>query len=264
MRERSLGTTRRFFWPFAFTFGALFLLPIALTLGLAFFRRGLYGGIEWTLTTEAWARLADPSYLEVLVRTGVWALGTAAACLLIALPYAYFLTRERRPWVREALWALVLLPFFTNFLIRTFALKSLCQGLGIEGAPAVLFGMLTNYLPIAVIPMVGAFYRFDAHYEEVAKDLGASEAVFFFKVFLPIKWPSVTLAFLLVFTPSLGEFVVPTILGDASTLSYGTLIADQFLKQRDWPFGSALTWVLMMPVLAGVYFMNQAGKRESA
>jgi spermidine/putrescine transport system permease protein len=189
-------------------------------------------------------------------------------CLLVGFPLAYFLATRTSPRFRGVLLGLVIVPFWTSFLLRTFAwrillagngpLSTLLQDVGLLGGPlrvldtrgAVQLGVLYNYLPLMIFPLFVALDRLDPALREASKDLGANRVRTFLQVTLPLVMPGVVAGLLLVFIPLAGEYVTPTILGGAKGLMAGGLVASQFLEALNWSLGSAMAVVLILLILA--------------
>lgn len=238
--------------------------------------RGLYGGVEPGLSLQSYARFFDPLYLRILARTVWLAALTTALCAGIGYPVAYAIAGAGR-W-KHALLFLVVLPFWTSFLVRTYAImfllrdtglvNSVLLGLGVVDAPltllytpgAVLAGLVYGYLPFMVLPLYASLEKLDPALLEAAESLGARPAARFFRVTLPLSLPGLVAGGLLVFIPALGAFLTPDLLGGARQVMIGNLIQQQFGGARDWPFGSAASFVLMALVLAVVYvFLRRGG-----
>lgn len=259
--------------------GLLFYLvlvaaPVGLVLAYMFATRGRFGGVEWTLNLDNFARAVEPLYLDVLWSSlGIAAAATALA-LLIGYPTAAAIAKLPPSWRTVAL-VLVVVPFWTNFLIRIYAwivllnsqglLNDALLGTGLITAPlellytdgAVVVGLVYAYLPLMILPVYAAIGRLDTEVLEASANLGASRVRTFWSVQLPLTLPGVVTGCILVFVPSLGNFVVPELLGGGKTVMVGNLIRDQFLKAQDWPFGSVLAFVVVL-ALVGL-FLVQAG-----
>ncbi len=236
-------------------------LPLGLVASYAFFDRNRFGGIEFTFTLDNFIRLADPLYLGVIGNSIVTALIVTLLALAIGYPTALMITRLPAKWRTVALVA-VLLPFWTNFLIRTYALILLfnnagwingaLQGLGITQDPiamlytpqAVVVGLLYLYLPLMILPLYSSLSSQDPLLGEAATNLGAGPFRVFRTVTFPMSIPGVLTGCIFVFVPAMSNFVVPELLGGGKSSLVGNLIRDQFLKARDWPFGAALAIVL--------------------
>ena len=248
----------------AFAWYLFFLLaPLAIVTATSLASRGTYGGIEWTFSFENFTRAFDPLYLTVLYRSILLAFFTMFACALIGVPLAIAMATSSAR-MRSVLVLLLAIPFLTNLVIRICALKSftsydgplawLLTQAGIPFEPfglsqngtLVSFGMISTYLPFMVFPIYGALEKFDFSLVEAAQDLGASFVQVLFRILVPMLRAPVIAGALLVFVPAMGEFLIPDLLGGAKTMLAGNLISEQFLKARDWPFGSSLSVLLMV------------------
>ncbi|WP_407649443.1 ABC transporter permease [Brevibacillus composti] len=241
---------------------ALFLLPLILIFGVSFFTRSSFGGIEAPLTLENYVRFFDPLYLKILWVSCVLAFFTTAICLVLGYPFAYIIARSPASW-RNILMLLIIVPFWTNSLIRTYAwivllrtegvINTFLLQLGIISQPlpllynetAVLIGLVYTMLPFMVLPLYASIEKLDRSLLEASADLGARPLQTFWKVTLPLTAPGIMAGSLLVFIPSLGLFFIPDLMGGSKTVLIGNLIKNQFLTARDWPFGSASSIILM-------------------
>ncbi len=258
----------------------LFGVPLILVLAVSFASRGTYGGIEWVGTLGNYTSIADSLYLRIFWRSLWLAVLTTVICLVMGFPLAYVIARAPKRW-QGVLLFLVIIPFWTNFLVRTYAwmfilrteglLNTALMSLGLIHEPlnllftdtAVLIGLVYGYLPFMVLPLYAALERLDRSLVEAAWDLYAKPVQVFTKVVLPLSKPGVIAGCVLVFIPSLGAYVTPDLLGGARTMMIGNLIQHQYLVVRDWPFGSALSFVLMAGVLAAVLYYLRAGGARS-
>lgn len=245
-------------WYTVFLFGPLLLVVV-----MSFTTRGLYGGIDWKMSVSNFSRAFDPLYAQILLRSFWLALVTSGLCLTLGFPMALAMATAARRH-RNTLVMLLAVPFLTNLVIRICALKALTAFDGplvtvlrflhiphdpfalSQNFPLVLFGMVSTYLPFMVFPLYGALERFDFSLIEAGQDLGATYPQVIARVLVPNIRKSLVSGFLLVFIPALGEFVIPDLLGGAKTMLAGNLISEQFLKARDWPFGSALSVLLII------------------
>jgi spermidine/putrescine transport system permease protein len=262
-------------WLFLF-----FLLPLLIVVVYSFLERGTYGGVRWIFTLENFVRVFDPLYLNTFLRS-VWiALITTLCCLLFGFPLAYFIaTRPAR--TRNSLLLALMIPFWTNFLIRTYAWLTLLRtntglinvslmSLGVIKEPlpifgndfAIVLGLVYGWLPDMVLPVYVALERLDDSLLEAASDLYASGLNVFRRVIWPLSLPGVVAGSMLVFIPSLGAFVTPAILGAAKSLMIGNVISNQFLAAHDWPFGAALSTLMMTLMLFAtlLYFRSTTSK----
>lgn len=257
---------------------AFFAAPLSVLLIYSFLSKGIYGGVEWIPTLANYARLFDSLYLKVFLNSFLLASCTTLLCLFLGILLAFWIVQARTAW-RPFLLLLVVLPFLSNFLVRTYAIKGLLGHQGwlmsvlhwlhlvpedasfSQGLIAVAIGLVTNYLPLMTLPLYIGFEKFDFSILEAAKDLGAGPARSFFTVFLPNVKSSLYSACFMVFVPALGEFLIPDLLGGAQVQTVGKVVAEQFLKTRDWPFGAALTFSLMLLLFLSLFRKKDAGVR---
>lgn len=258
---------------------ALFVFaPLAVVAAYSLLTRGAYGGLGPPWTLENYGRLADPLYLGILLRSFWIAAVTTLLCAVLGFPLALFLARSGPR--KNFYLALVMLPFWTSFLVRTYAwifllrdtglINTVLAGLGLTREPlpllynagAVILGLVYGYLPFMVLPIFAAIERLDPHLEEAAADLGARPAVTVLRVVLPLAKPGIVAGALLVFIPCLGAYLTPDLLGGGKTVMAGNLIQNQFTSARDWPFGAAAALVLMALVMLplGLVF-RKSGER---
>jgi spermidine/putrescine transport system permease protein len=267
--------------PCIFWIGIFFLLPLLLMGVYSFLQRGLYGGVTWVFTWENYTRFVDPLYLKILLRTFRISFLTTVVLLLVGYPMAYRIARARARW-RNVLLFLVILPFWTSDLIRTYAwmlilrdtglLNSLLQWLHITREPifllytegAILLGLAYIYLPFMVLPLYASIEKLDPALLEAAEDLGATPFWRFVKVTAPLTKSGILAGSLLVFIPAVGVFVVSDLLGGAKAMMIGNLVQLQFGPARNWPFGSAASFILMAIVLVAVFsYLRFAGGKEA-
>lgn len=257
-------------------FVAFLLVPLGFISVYSLATKGVYGGIVYQFGPQNYLRAADPIYLKIVFNSLKLALFTTVSCLLLGFPLAWVIATSRG-WLKGFLLAAVVIPFWTNFVVRAYAVKlllsehgpvsALLSALGLIVAPmdlgnnelAVWIGMVTNYLPFLVLPLYVTIDRFDFTLIEAARDLGASAPRLFWQVVVPLTRPGWLSGAVFVFTPALGEFVIPDLLGGARTMLVGNLITDQFLKSRDWPFGSAIALLLMAAVMISLWIQLREG-----
>jgi spermidine/putrescine transport system permease protein len=257
--------------PVTFWLGLFFLVPLLLILAYSFGTSGPYGGITLGFNPGNYLNVFDPLYLEIVARTFVIATVNTLICLLLGYPLAYFIAFKGRRW-RNLLILLVMVPFWTSFLIRAYAWVVILNGngvankslqfLGITDEPvnliftpgAVTIGMAYAYLPFMILPLYASLEKLDVQLKEAAQDLGASRWHTFWRVTFPLSMPGMIAGSILVFIPSAGEFVIPDLLGGSRTVLMGNLVQQQFLQARDWAFGSALAMILAALLLAAILF----------
>ncbi|TMR21050.1 ABC transporter permease [Nonomuraea turkmeniaca] len=254
----------------------LLLAPLALVLSYGVFQRGRFGGVVYEFTTENFTRLIDPLYLGVVAGSLKIAGLTTLIALLVGYPTAYVIAQLPPKWKTIALVAVVL-PFWTNFIIRVYAWIILLSGPGLVNSGlealglgpyellynqgAIVTGLLYSYLPLMVLPLYSAIERLDPQLREASANLGASGFTTFRKITLPLTVPGVLTGCLFVFVPSFGNFVIPEILGGNKSIMVGNLIRDQFLKARDWPFGATLTLALIAVLIVLLIAQAWAARR---
>jgi spermidine/putrescine transport system permease protein len=276
--------------------GALFLMPgmiwlllflvlpgIALVI-VSFATRGNYGQLEWTLTLENYQRLAGFSlfgwtydYLAILWRSVSVAFITTVVCVLLSYPLCFFIAA--RPKRSRYMWlTLVVIPFWTNMVIRAYAwllilsaempFARMAAWLGVipQGSPlypnalAVYLGMISMYLPFVTLPLFASVERLDWSLAEAAQDLYASPLRVFRRAILPQTMPGLSVGIILTFVPAMGMFVVPDLLGGAKYMLMGNLIQQQFGASRDWPFGAAISMGLMALTMIGLHIYRRKGE----
>jgi spermidine/putrescine transport system permease protein len=255
-----------------------FAVPFVIVLVYSFASRSSTGRTvlgDWNLVS--YRRLFDPLVAQIAFRSLWLALATTLLCLVVAYPFAYFVA-TRTPRVRNVLLILVMIPFWSNFLVRTYAwrvllgsdgpVSQITQLLGLGETRllftvwAILIGLVYGFLPFMVLPLYAAIERMDWSLVEAARDLYASGWTAFRKVTWPLSMPGVIAGSILVFIPALGAYVTPAILGGARTVLLGDYIVDQFLAARNWPYGSALSVALMAVMLLATVVYFRAGGRN--
>ena len=233
--------------------------------------------IEPDLTLGNFSRLMDRAHLDIMLSSLRLSGLVTAICLLTAYPFASILARARKP-VRSALLLLVVIPFWTNSLVRTYAMtamlnssgivNNLLLSLGLIDAPlammytpgAVVLGLTYTLLPFMILPLYAALERLDRRYLEAARDLGASPWRAFWRVVVPLTMPGIVSGCMLVFLPAIGMFYVSDVLGGAKAMLLGNFIRDQFLTTRDWPLGAAasVTLTILMGLMLLLYWKSAA------
>jgi spermidine/putrescine transport system permease protein len=244
-----------------------FLLPLAYLLAVSFARRSPYGTIEWALGFSNYWRAFQPLYLGVYWRSFWMALLTTALCMLLGYPVAYALALKVSGRWKSALLMLVVIPFWTSFLIRTYAWMVILRTEGVVNTAllalhfvheplrllytplAVFIGLVYGELPFMILPLYAVLQKLDPILLEAAQDLGANRWHTFLRITLPISLPGLSAGGVLVFIASIGAFITPDLLGGARTIMVGNLIQNQFASVRDQPFGSAVAFLLTFVVL---------------
>jgi spermidine/putrescine transport system permease protein len=265
-----------FLAPGAIIIVGLFLAPLTIILAYSLMTRGAYFGLGPPWTLENYVRVFDPLYGQVLLRS-FWLAGVATLfCLVLGFPLAMFISRSGS---RKNLFLnLVILPFWTSFLVRLYAwifllrdtglVNSTLQSMGIISEPlpmlyndgAVILGLVYGYLPFMVLPLYATLERLDPALMEASADLGARPVTTFTKVVLPMCAPGIKAGAVLVFIPCLGAFLVPDLLGGGKSIMIGNVVQNQFTTARDWPFGAAISLILMAIVM--VLLMAFLGRKS--
>ena len=248
-----------------------FLIPLLIIAGLSFLSRGDYGEIQLPLTFENYKRFFgfselgfDWLYPFVALRSLLLGLATCVLCLLVGTPIAFFIARLPEK-LRHIALVLVIVPFWTNLLIRTYAwqillgpngwISRIAQTFGIPaealypGTFAVMLGMVCDFLPFFILPLYASVEKIDWTLAEAAADLGAHRVQIFRHAILPQISAGLAAGAILVFLPATGQFVIPDLLGGAKTVMLGNVIQQQFGQSRDWQFGSAVSCVTLILAL---------------
>ena len=267
--------------------------PLLIMLVFSFLTAGDYGGIKWQFSTEAWFQVAfyndifnetvtiADDHLSIFWRSVKLSFLTTLVAFLLGFPTAYFIAT--RPVETRNIWLfLVTIPFWTNLLIRTFAILEIIRnqglvntvliGLGVIDQPldmlftdiAILLGMTYVYIPLMILPIYASMERLDFRLVEAAYDLYASRWRVLVRVILPLVKPGVIAGSILVFIPSLGAYVTPRVLGGGKHLMIGNLIELQFGQGRNWPLGAALSLTLLVIVMVALMVYVRSVQKEGA
>lgn len=256
-----------------------FIAPLVIVVIVSLATRGAYGKTIYELTFGNYLKAVDSLYLSAYWRT-VWiATTTTILCLLVSYPVAYYIALRAPARWKRILLVLTVIPFWTSFLIRTYAwmlllrsegvINSALMQVGLIGEPlkllyndfAVLVGQVYGELPFMILPIYVALEKLDNRLLEASQDLGANRFWTFLKVTLPLSRPGVIAGIVLVFIPSLGAFITPDLLGGAKSVMIGNLIQNQF-TQLNQPFGSALSLMLTAAVLLLLFLAMRAGLKS--
>ena len=253
------------------------MIPNIMIIGTSFLTRDEANLIEMTFTLDNYVRLADPLYFKVLMHSFYMAIIATLLCLIIGYPFAYIVAKMPEKW-RPFMLFLVIVPFWTNSLIRTYGLKIVLGAQGVLNKSllaldiidkplrimytetAVMIGLVYILLPFMILPLYSAIEKLDDTYLEAAKDLGANKFQTLLKVVLPLTMPGIIGGCLLVLLPALGMFYISDLLGGAKNLLIGNVIKSQVLNARDWPFGAATSIALTVAMAIMLYAYYRAGK----
>ncbi|NJO36511.1 MAG: ABC transporter permease [Rhizobiales bacterium] len=260
------------------------IVPCSIVFFFSFFERGVYGGIDYTFTLENFARSAEPIYRSIFLKSTIIAGLATVIAVLLAYPAAYAISLASKERQTRYL-LLVMLPFWSNYLIRTYAWIVLLNregvinkgliGAGLITEPldilyntfSVVTGLVYNYLPFVILAIYASLQRLDPAIREASEDLGAPPWRTFLRVTLPLTLPGVAAGAVFVFVLSIGNFITPDLLGGGRIQMVGNLIYDQFLSARDWPFGAALSLalilVMMLLLFAQAAAVNRAQQTEA-
>jgi spermidine/putrescine transport system permease protein len=260
-------------------FTVFFLAPLLIIVLYSFLRKGLYGGVTMgEFTLEAYRNLGNSSFAIITVRTLITALAATLITILIALPCGYFMARSKH---QTFLLLLIIIPFWTNFLIRVFAWVNILGNNGFLNDLLIQIGLIDNYiqflynqssvvlvlvymyLPYAILPLFATIDKFDFSLLEAARDLGATKAQSMIKVLLPNIRSGLYTAVLFTFIPIFGAYAVPLLVGGKDSYMLGNVIADQLTKARNWPLASAISLVLTVITTAGVLIMLNLQRRDA-
>lgn len=258
-----------------FWLGLFVLVPLLMLLTASFLQRGDTEFIKFAFTLENYQRILNSIYLDVFWNSFYLAAVTTLFCLLIGYPFAFLLARVNGAY-KHLFLLLVIIPFWTSSLIRTYAMviilktngvmNSFLLWLGVIQEPlqllytqtAVVIGLVYSLLPFMVLPLYATIEKLDMRLIEAAKDLGARKVMIFMSIIIPLTMPGIIAGSMLVFLPALGMFYIPDLLGGAKALLIGNLIQNQFLSARDWPFGAAVSVMLVfvMTLLLVLYYFS--------
>ena len=254
------------------------IVPCLIVFFYSFFERGTYGGIDYIFGFQNFSRAAEPVYRTIFLTSARIALEATLIAVVVAYPAAYAISLA--PKARQTrLLLLVMLPFWSNYLIRTYAWIVLLnreglinrglRGMGVIDEPlpilynefAVVTGLVYNYLPFVILAIYASIQRIDPSLREASEDLGAPGWRTFLRVTLPLTLPGVAAGAVFVFILSIGNFITPDLLGGGRLQMVGNLIYDQFLSARDWPFGAAVSLVLIFIMMLLLFAQAAAVNR---
>ena len=265
--------------PMAAWFTFFFLAPIILIVIYSFLKKGLYSGVEWEFSLDAYRSLTTPSFLAITVRTLVTSVIATVLTILIALPCGYCMARSKH---QTLLLLLIIVPFLTNFLIRVFAWMNILGNNGFINEFLMYFNLISEYIPLmynqravtlvlvymylpyAILPLFSTIDKFDFSLLEAAMDLGAGKLKAMIKVLLPNIKAGLFTAVLFTFIPIFGAYAIPQLVGGKDSYMLGNIIADQILKSRNWPLASSISMMVTVITTVGVLFMMNIQRRETA
>lgn len=254
-------------------------IPMLFIIFISFMTRGTFGGVEYTPSLESYQTMMEVTYFHVIVKSLGVAAETTIACLIVGYPFAYFIARKP-PDVASRLITLLMIPFWTNSLMRLNAWMLIFQtdgpvnkfllNISLIDKPItfiftdglVLLGLITNYLPFAVLPMYSSIEKLQKPILEASADLGAKPSVTLMKVTLPLTFPGIFSAIILTFIPALGTYVITDMLGGGKVLYIGNIIKNQFGTIRNWPLGAAMSVLLLAVTALMIFIYSRFAKVE--
>jgi spermidine/putrescine transport system permease protein len=260
-------------------FTIFFIAPLLIIVIYSFLKKGLYGGVEWVWSIEAYRSLGNPSYFVIITRTILTSITATVITIFIALPCGYFMARSR---YQTLLLLLIIIPFWTNFLIRVFAWMNILGNNGFLNEFLIRLGLIDDYihflynqkvvilvlvymyLPYAILPLYSTIDKFDFSLLEAARDLGSTKASSMIRVLLPNIRSGIYTAVLFTFIPIFGAYAVPLLVGGKDSYMLGNIIADQLTKSRNWPLASAISMVLTLVTTVGVVVMMNLQRKDAA
>lgn len=266
-------------FPMGIWFTVFFLLPILIIVVYSFLKKGLHGGVEWEFSLNAYQQMLQSSYAKLLFRTLWVTFVSTVVSIVLALPCGYAMARSK---YQTILLFLIIIPFWTNSLIRINAwiailgnegfINVTLRNLGLisDGLPllytqhAVVLVLVYMYLPYAILPIFTAMDKFDFSLLEAARDLGATKAQSMFKVLLPNIRSGIVTAIIFTFIPIFGAYTVPLLVGGKDSYMIGNVIVDQVTKVRNWPLASAFSLMITVFSTVGVLWMIGTSAREAA
>lgn len=258
--------------PAALWMMGFFIIPLFLIVVVSFCTRGDVGNILYKFTFSNYTRLFSPLYMNIFIKSILIAVYTTVLCLILGYPFAYIVANSNKK-LKPLFLLMIILPFWTNSLVRTYAmivllrtegiLNTVLLHIGLIKAPlhlmynntAVMVGMLYMMFPFMVLPLYTSIEKLDKRVLDAAADLGAGPVRKFLKVTLPLTKGGIVSGILLVFVPTLGLFFITDLMGGSKVVLMSNLIKNQFLTARDWPFGSAISVILII-VMIGVITYN--------
>ena len=266
-------------WPMGLWFTIFFVVPLIIIIVYSFLKKALYGGVEWEFSLTAYKQMFNPNYGIVLVRTIKISFLATLITILLALPCGYAMARSKK---QTMLLILIMIPFWTNSLIRVFAWMSILSSDGIVSSFLRQIGLLSEsstllynqtavvlvsvymYLPYAILPIFTSIDRFDFSLLEAARDLGATKVQSMVKILLPSIRTGVITAIIFTFIPIFGAYTVPLLVGGKDSYMIGNIIVDQINKTRNWPLSAAFSLIITIVSMLGVLWMMLSSKKDAS
>lgn len=271
--KKKLGVIATIF-PVSIWMLAFFIVPLILILVVSFSSRGEAGDIVFNFTLNNYTRIFDKLYINIFFKSIIIGLATTVICLVLGYPFAFIIARAGKR-LKPFFLLLIILPFWTNSLVRTYAMiillrtegivNSILTNIGLINEPlqlmynntAVMIGMLYMMFPFMVLPLYASIEKLDMSILEAAEDLGANPVNKFLKITLPLTKGGILSGSLLVFVPTLGLFFITDLMGGSKVVLMSNLVKNQFLTARDWPFGSAISVILMVVMIVLIFYYTK-------
>jgi len=277
-KEDTINQGTAYAWPMGVWLFIFFIAPLLIIFVYSFLKKGLYGGVEWKFSLTAYRRMLNPNYGILVLRTLKITIVSTALTVLVSIPCGYAIARSRR---QTLLLFLIIIPFWTNSLIRVFAWMSILNNDGILNQILISLGITKTYiqflynqnavilvsvymyLPFAILPIFTAVDRFDFSLLEAARDLGANKMQAMLKVLIPGIRSGILTAVIFTFIPIFGAYAVPLLVGGKDSYMLGNVIVDQVQKARNWPLSAAFSMIITLISIAGILWMSRANKRDA-
>ena len=277
-KDGTINQGTAYAWPMGVWLFVFFIAPILIIFVYSFLKKGLYGGVEWEFSLAAYRRMFNPNYGILVLRTLKITTVSTALTVLISIPCGYAMARSRR---QTLLLFLIIIPFWTNSLIRVFAWMSILNNDGILNQILISLGITKDYiqflynqkavilvsvymyLPFAILPVFTAVDRFDFSLLEAARDLGANKMQATAKVLIPGIRSGIVTAVIFTFIPIFGAYAVPLLVGGKDSYMLGNVIVDQVQKMRNWPLSAAFSMIITLISIAGILWISFSNKRDA-
>ena len=277
-KDGTINQGTAYAWPMGVWLFVFFIAPILIIFVYSFLKKGLYGGVEWEFSLAAYRRMFNPNYGILVLRTLKITTVSTALTVLISIPCGYAMARSRH---QTLLLFLIIIPFWTNSLIRVFAWMSILNNDGILNQILISLGITKDYiqflynqnavilvsvymyLPFAILPIFTAVDRFDFSLLEAARDLGANKMQSMVKVLIPGIRSGIVTAVIFTFIPIFGAYAVPLLVGGKDSYMLGNVIVDQVQKMRNWPLSAAFSMIITLISIAGILWMSFSNRRDA-
>lgn len=275
MNKKSVLAAPYIIWTIIFT-----IVPLVIILIFSLNTSSEIAKLDTSFSLDNYKRFFDRMYIDVFYKSVKISLYSTVCCLIIGYPAAYIIA-SKNVKLRDFLVIFIILPQWTNFLLRTYAwmfilkdngpINTFLTGIGLIKEPlpllytdgAVVMGMIYNFLPYMILPIYSVILKIDNKYIEAARDLGANSVTTFMKVILPLSMPGVISGITMVFMPAISTFVISDLLGGGHTMLMGNLIQNQFLAARNWQFGSAISMILIVIMLLTMLILGRYSNKDN-